>query len=252
MSHFGANTFREAAAVLADWSAALRRNLDRLRTGRKLTPGNDIERPNMKRLRAVLNDDVHKIHCLIGDIEKPGKGTLSFMHKNYALNSDLVYIQAYAFLPEEKFTAAVLQDLKDRHDRSFSLTMYLRESLLHLANIADQPEANEFVALYSTGRGQDGPASKKLKSMIEDYKVCFGNVSREVLDTVLNRKAMPQIYYNPIPWWLEETDEVGARVVNEVWFPGRYAQPLLAHLAAEQAAEQADALARRSRDGALE
>jgi len=82
-----------------------------------------------------------------------------------------------------------------------------------------------------------------LKRLGAEYQERINRNLADLLNRAFDRgaveRAIPGAYMNLMPIYQTENDAPGSRVVNDVWFPERYATPLMQSLAEAQAAAMA-------------
>jgi hypothetical protein len=123
----------------------------------------------------------------------------------------------------------------------------LSEAYLHCSKVADQPDISQLlIMMFGMINKQDplddarrdaaGVAFQRLR---EEYRERLNQKYLDLLNRAFDRraveKAIPSAYVNYTPIYQTEADAPGSKVVNDVWFPERYATALMQSLAEAQA-----------------
>ena len=123
----------------------------------------------------------------------------------------------------------------------------LSEAYLHCSKVADQPDISQLLLMMfgminkqdpldDARRDAAGAAFQRLR---EEYRERINQKYADLLYRAFDRrtieKAIPNSYVNYTPIYQTEDDAPGSRIVNDVWFPERYATPLMQTLAEAQA-----------------
>lgn len=265
MPEFDSATFQKASAILSSTSEAALANVAILKQGRGLLAsvfgkGNPVAKLAPVDSAALfdllrIEQADKKTFCLIGAVTKvaengqPGSIQLTGQHQRYALNLEIVNVNALVLvLRNGQGNARSLPAAADLYDSIALRSRALAEFFIYLAKVASKPDIGGLIlaiaGLMNTtdplNESRQATASNDLRALIADYeqrlRTAVGEVARRAANPGRIGELAKQIYVNRMPIWTSEDDAPGAKVVNDVWFPERYATPLMAGLAEQQAA----------------
>ena len=273
MEDFGAETFKQAAAILSSTQEDCLKNIAVLKAERKAAtqpkpPSSDSQgllrlfrrkaeqkRPAESKLlpldtQGLLSllrreDEEGTIYCLLGEATETRQVRMSGEEQRYLLNTEIMFANVEARAAQDP---AVSSHLGERYDLIALRCMALAEAFLHLSKVAASPDLGmlilNFVGLARTNDSMDKEratrADKRLGFLIEDYmkRLEWGTLDliNRGMDSVRILTLGKTVYRNTMPLWHTERDAPGSRFINDVWMPERYATPLMMDLAKQQAA----------------
>ena len=114
----------------------------------------------------------------------------------------------------------------------------MAETLWYRSKVSNQPLVMRRIigmAGYHTDQPlslqESADADRLITALIEQYKARRGRATGEILTAALNPEALAgevdQMHAGWIPMWMDQADQEGAKIVNDVWLPPYYLQHLM-------------------------
>ncbi|MBS0540577.1 MAG: hypothetical protein JSR47_17565 [Proteobacteria bacterium] len=260
MADFNIATFERAATILADTVDDCLHNVAHLKT----------DWPDMTQLRVIDTASLHnllrteeeggKIYCVLGEAVPPAEATggdsqrcaliRTGEEQRYRLNTAIsnanVIVATKRSGKDEG--AEVLSFLGKSYDEIALRATALEEAFIHLSKVlvGDDLQRLKLGLLQLQIASDTNPlddarraaAWAELKRLVKIYhdrlQHAVGALEGRTFDPAFVRNYGPGVYKNSVPIFETERDGPGARIINDVWFPERYATPLLHSLAEQQ------------------
>lgn len=265
MADFDSATFQKAAAILSATSESALANVALLKQSRGLLAsvlgrGNPVAKLAPLDTAALFDllrveQASKKTYCLIGAVTKVaengqlGSIQLTGQNQRYVLNCEIVNANGLVLvLRKGQGNAQSLPAVANLYDSIALRSRALAEFFIYLAKVASKPDLGALImaisGLVSTAdpmnESRQTAANTDLRALVADYEHRLrngvGDIARRAANPGRIGELAKQMCVNRLPIWTTEDDAPGAKVVNDVWFPERYATPLMAELAEQQAA----------------
>ena len=264
MTKFTPESFLQAHRIAFSQYEAARTNARLLRESSDLVPAAAQfalldTKALLRQLSYEAPDGVH--YCILGELS-PAKefspSTLRYMHE---VNSRILLVNtaiaALKALARNRrllarigrlFTrrsgqpplsaAEIAALLKKQLDGILLGTRALSETFWYLSKVANQPLLMRRIAAMA-GYQDERPLSLQeaadaeqiLVKLAEQYKARRNRAADEILTASLNAEglipAVRQMHVTLIPMWMDQPDQDGSKIVNDVFFPPYYAERLL-------------------------
>jgi hypothetical protein len=261
MTDFGSETFRQVSALLAQTAEDCLHNIACLKSTAK-DPLPELRILDTAEVAALLCAQANgtKTHCVLAQaLPQPNKpdGTpqraqliWSGEEMRYRLNS--IIVNANASLLAVRNGG---QDIRNSaaffgaaYDAAAEQATALSEAYLHCSKVADQPDIGQLLLMMLGVINKQDPlddarqaaAVAAFQRLREEYRERLDQKHADLLNCAFDRraveKALATAYVNYTPIYQTEDDAPGSKVVNDVWFPERYATRLMQSLADAQAA----------------
>lgn len=264
MTKFTPECFLQAHRIAFSLYEATRSNVRVLREQRDIVPAAaDFIPIDTKALLRQLSYDAQdgKHYCILGELtasKQFGPTTLQYMHD---VNSRILLVNtavaALKGLAQNRRLLARIARIFGRRSRqpplsadeiSALLTMQLdgillgtralAETFWYLSKVANQPLLMRRIVAMA-GYHDDHPLSLQeaaeaeqiLVKLAEQYKARRNRAADEILTAALDAErllpAVRQMHVTLIPMWMDQPDQEGAKIVNDVYFPPYYADRML-------------------------
>ena len=264
MTKFTPECFLQAHRIAFSQYEAARNNVRLLRESSDIVPAAAQFAPLdtkalLRQLSYEAPDGVH--FCVLGELASSKQfspSTLQYMHE---VNSRILLVNtAIAALKglarnrrllariwrifsrrsgQPPLSAAEIAALlKKQLDGILLGTRALSETFWYLSKVANQPLLMRHIvgmAGYHDERPlslqEAADAEQILVKLAEQYKARRNRAADEILTASLNAEslipAVRQMHVTLIPMWMDQPDQDGSRIVNDVYFPAYYADRLL-------------------------
>jgi len=271
MTAFGSETFRQVSALLAQTAEDCLHNIACLKDTTKgaLFELRELDTSKVAQLLCSEKNGT-KTYCILAQaVVPPDKpdGTPQAVQlirtgeeQRYLLNSIIMNANAGLLMARNgkldlrKSAAALGATYDDAALRATALS----EAYLHCSKTADNPDIGQFLVMLLGLINKNDPlddarrtaAFADLQRLRLEYQDRINRKLADLPDRAFDRgaveKVIPNAYVNYTPIRQTEDDEPGAKVINDVWLPERYATPLMQSLAAAQATAMASRTAREA------
>jgi hypothetical protein len=264
MTHFTPQCFLEAHRIAFTQFEAARNNIRLLRESPDLVPAAaEFALVDTKALLRQLSYDAPdgRHYCVLGELDPAKQFAPSTLHYMQELNARIrlvnTAIAALKGLARNRRLLARIGRLFSRGSRQPPLsaaeisallekqldeillgTRALAENFWYLSKVANQPLLMRRIVAMA-GYHDDHPLSLQeaaeaeqiLVKLAEQYKARRNRAADEILTAALDAQrllpAVRQMHVSLIPMWMDQPDQDGAKIVNDVYFPAFYAERLL-------------------------
>jgi hypothetical protein len=261
MTDFGSETFRQVSTLLAQTAEDCLHNVARLKEAAVRVPLPELRTLDTAKVADLLCSEANgtKTYSILAQaVPQPNKpdGTAQLAQliwtgpeQRYRLNSVIVIANGTLLVARNggvdvrKSAAALGATYDDAALRAIALS----EAYLHCSKVADIPDVGQLLMMLFGMFNQKDPlddtrreaAGARFHRLREEYAERLSQKVTDLCNRAFDRsaieKAVPGAYTNYTPMYLTEDDAPGSRIVNDVWFPERYATPLMQSLAEAQA-----------------
>ncbi len=264
MTLFTPQCFLEAHRIAFTQFEAARNNIRVLRESDDIVPAAAQftlvdTKALLRQLSYEAPDGMH--YCILGELDSTKQftpSTLQYMHEvNARIRLTNTGIAALRGLAKNRRLLArigrllsrrssepplsaeeVSALLKKQLDEILLGTRALAENFWYLSKVANQPLLMRRIVAMA-GYHDDNPLSLQeaaeaeqiLVKLAEQYKARRNRAADEILaaaiDAQLLLPAVRQMHVSLIPMWMDQPDQDGAKIINDVYFPAYYAERLL-------------------------
>jgi hypothetical protein len=264
MTQFTPERFLEAHRIAFSHFEATRNNIRILRDGRNVVASAAQfalidTKALLRQLSYQAPDGTH--YCVLGEITRSAQFSPSTLEYMYELNARILLVNtaltALKSLERNRrplrriarlfsgrkgqppLTAKEISALlASQLDVVLLGTRAVAETLWYRSKVSNQPLVMRRI-IGMAGYQHHQPlslqeaaeADRIITALIEQYKARRGRATGEILTAALNADALAgdveQMHAGWIPMWMDQVDQEGAKIVNDVWLPPYYAQRIL-------------------------
>ncbi len=179
------------------------------------------------------------LHYVLYAAQSDGKLAPFSLMNLWSLHSGIVMANTMARMPSPK-----LQGLKALNQNILVEGAYLAEAYAYASAVCRAGLGPE-ILLFVRARKVPGaeaignPLGIALSTLVVRHKANVEALKHRLRSDVADQPGiaarLAALFPMGLPVWVTSKDEPGARVINDVWFPKQYAEPLMKSLAEEQA-----------------
>jgi hypothetical protein len=261
MTDFGSETFRRVSTLLTQTAEDCLHNVACLKEAAVRDPLPELRTLDTTKVADLLCSESKgtKTYSILAQaVPQPNKpdGTAQLAQliwtgpeQRYRLNSVIVNANGTLLVARNggvdvrKSAAGLGATYDDAALRAIALS----EAYLHCSKVADIPDVGQLLMMLFGMFNHKDPlddarreaAGARFHRLREEYAERLSQKVTDLRNRAFDRsaieKSVPGAYINYMPMYLTEDDAPGSRIVNDVWFPERYATPLMQSLAEAQA-----------------
>ncbi len=196
---------------------------------------------NSRGMRGALETSEQGVtlHYVLYAAQSDGKLAPFSLMNLWSLHSNIVMANTMARMPSPK-----LEGLKALNQNILMESAYLAEAYAYASAVCRAgfgPEILLFVRAHKVPDAEaiGNPLGSALSALVVRHKANVEALKERLRPEVADQPGIAErlAALSPmgLPVWVTSKDEPGARVINDVWFPKQYAEPLMKSLAEEQA-----------------
>lgn len=227
--------FAEAASAAKDYAEAATANLKALSAASA-----QLVKLDTHRMANALNiaGQGGPVHYVLYAAGSDGKLSPLSLMKLWSIHSGIVTANATMSLPPQK---AKLDGLKVPYQIIAIDSQFLAEAFTYAGEVCRRDLGAEIVRLIQSGRRpvEATNASAALSELALRHKANVAALKERLLpafsDSPVASARVAALAPMVFPVWTTGNDHAGARVINDVWLPKEYAEPLMKTIVEEQA-----------------